>query len=117
DGGWREDLAALASSDMDAVAQITSGVGRGQRLEIELRADPLRERAVRAVPQAVAQLGLSDENDGDQVAVVELEIREQADFFERRLARDEVRLVHDEQRRPSGFVQCQELSVDLLQKI
>ena len=49
--------------------------------------------------EARAQLGLADQHDRDQVAVVELEVGEEADLLEGGAARDEVRLVHDQERR------------------
>ena len=55
---------------------------RSSGRQVELRADALGEGAVGAVAEALAQLGLADEHDRDQVAVVELEVREQPDLLE-----------------------------------
>jgi hypothetical protein len=85
--------------------------------ELERDPDPLRERAVRAVAQPLAQLRLPDQHDRDEVPVVQLEVREEADLLERRLARDEVRLVHDEESGPPLPVEREETLVDLVEDL
>ena len=75
------------------------------------------ERAVGPVSQPGPQLRLPDQHHRDQVAVVELEVGEQPDLLERGLAGDQVRLVHDEQRRTLLVVQLQEPLVDPIEEL
>jgi hypothetical protein len=84
---------------------------------VELGPDPLGERPVGAVLQAVAQLRLAHEHDRDEVAVVELEVREEADLLESGLAGDEVGLVHDQERGAVRFVEGEQPLVNLLEEL
>ncbi len=95
------------------VAKVGEGAKGGERRQVELGPDPLGEGPVGAVPQTLAQLGLAHQHHRDQVAVVELEVREQADFLEGGLARDEMGLVHDQEGGPSRLVELEEPVVDL----
>ena len=99
------------------MADVGDRVLHRERGQVELGADPLGEGPVGAVPEPLAQLGLPHEHDRDQVAVVELEVREQADLLESGLARDEVGFVDDQERRSPLPVQLQEPCVDLVEQV
>jgi len=106
-----------ASRHRQPVRQVGAGVLDGQGHEVERHPDPLRERAVCAVAQTIAQLRLAHQDDRHEVAVVELEVREEADLLEGGLAGNQVRLVHDQQRGAALPVELQEPLVDLLEEV
>src|SRR5512139_2362636 len=94
------------------VGNILAGLLLVQWPQVELEADPLPEGPVRPLVQPSLQLGLADEHQGQEVTVVELEVRQQPELLEGLLARHKLRLVDDDRCPLSLFVQLIQPRVD-----
>ena len=88
-----------------------------KRTERVAHPDALPQRRVGLALEARLQLRLADQDDAEQVLIVELEVRQQADLVERRLRRDQLRLVDDQHRLALLLVQLVQLRVDLIEQV
>ena len=92
----------------DVVARLL----RAQRRQDSASGNPLIERD--EAPDALSQLRLSDEKEGDQKGVVELEIQQQSDLLEETLILDVLPLLNDEYGLGSTGVVVEEDLVNLV---
>src|SRR6266536_5556084 len=83
-----------APGDVEPVAQVPARLLHVERPEVVGDADPLRERLAALLRQPLAQLGLAEEHDPDERAVVGREVGEEAQLVVRAAACQELRLVH-----------------------
>ncbi len=83
------------AGDRQAVADVALGLGRGQRAQVVARDHALRELLELGPPEQVAQLGLADQDDLQQLALVGLEVGQQAQLLQH-LGRQHLRLVDDQ---------------------
>src|ERR1051326_2812136 len=108
---------ARAAADAHAMLDVRDRLLQRQRPEAVAQADALPQRRVGGTVDARFELRLSDEQHREQILIVELEVRQQADLVERRLRGDELRLVDDQHRLAAAFVQLEELGVDLVEQV
>src|SRR2546427_10864286 len=88
-----------------------------QRAERVAHSDALSKRRVCRAIETPVELRLSDQQHGQEILIVELEIREQPDLIECRLARKQLRLIDDQHRLAATLVQLNQLCVNLVEQI
>src|SRR6058998_1114211 len=86
-----------------------------QRVEVVPDGDALVE--VLEPAHALAQLWRADEEQRDQEAIVRLEVHQQTDFLEDGVVRDELRLVHDDDRVAAVAVVAEEQVVEQVEQL
>src|SRR5258706_381730 len=101
----------------DAVLDVAGRVVLVQRTEAVAHTDALAQRRVGGALEARLQFRLPDQQHREQILIVELEVRQQADLVERLLRRDELRLVEDQHRLALLLVQLEQLRVDAVQQL
>ena len=94
--------ASVAAGDSQPMLDVASHVVRLHGLHVKAQAHPLVD--LRALPHAVAQLRLAEQDDVQVLVLPVLEVGEQADLLQQRRAR-ELRLIHDEHGAPRVTVQ------------
>src|SRR5712691_5732573 len=87
--GAAEGIAA-APGDADAVIDVSKSFLQRERFERVAHADALSQRRVRRAVQTRMQLRLADQDHRQQILIIELKVREQADLIERRFGRNEL---------------------------
>ena len=102
---------AVQAGHGQPVGQVGRGLRRVQRTQVVARDDALRELLQARFGEALAQLGLADQHDLQQLVRVGLQIRQQAQLFEH-LAAEVLRLVDDQQAVPSGRMPGQQEGVE-----
>ena len=95
DGFGREGRFA-ATGDTHAVVDISSDFAAFQRAQQTSRRKAVVELG--QIADALAELGLADQQQGDQEGVVELEVEQQADFLEERVVCQQLAFVDNDQR-------------------
>src|ERR1041385_8413887 len=105
-----------AAAHPHAMLDVFDRLLQRQRPQTVTHSDALPQRRVGEAVDAHLQLRLSDEQHGQEVLIVELKVRQQADLVERRLRRDELGLVDDQHRLAAAFAKLEELGVDLVEK-
>ncbi len=85
---------APPAGDMEPVGDVVQGFFLGKRLQVIPRGNTLVELAQVLEREHLAQLGLTDEDDLDQLLLLRLEVREEADLLEN-LRRKVLRFVDD----------------------
>ena len=83
------------AGDREAVANVVLGLLGRERLQVKARDDALRELLEVGPLEHRAQLGLADQDDLQELALVGLEVRQQAQLLEH-LGRELLRLVDDQ---------------------
>src|SRR4051794_18495838 len=106
-----------AAGYADAVLDVQHRLVERQRAEAITHPDSLAQRRVVRAVETRLQLRLADEQDREQVLVIELEVGEETDLVEGGLRRDELRLIDDQHRLAAGFVQLEQLRVNLIEQL
>src|SRR5258708_33425679 len=109
--GFGAEGIALPPGHVDAMLDVAGRVFLIQGTETIAHADALAQGRVGGTLQSHLELGLPDEEDGQQVLVIELEVRQQPDLVEGLLGGDELRLVDDQHRLPRLLIQLEEAGV------
>jgi hypothetical protein len=113
----RQKEAGGAAGNLQTVIEVFGGFGKIERPEIALHADTLPQRLIDPVRQALAQFGLTDQHYTQQIAVIELEIRQQTDFVKSLLVRYKLGLIDDQNRANPFFVQPVQFAAKLFEQI
>src|SRR3990170_4418393 len=92
----------VPSRDLQPVQHVTPGLLRIESAKMVLHSDALPKRPVRAALKPFLQFGLAHKHDRQKVAVVELEVRKQPQFFNCRTAGHELGLVDDKHGPPAA---------------
>ena len=107
---------ALPSCHMDAVADIPRCLFGLKRKQSVADPDTLAKRIVLRAFELILEFGLSDENDGKEILVIELKVREKSYFIEGGLSRNELCFVDDQCGMPVFFVQFIEPVVNSIEQ-
>ena len=99
-----------AAGDVQAMDDVLQRVDHAERRQMEARGDATGQLAQIRPGQHLAQLGLADQHDPQQLFLVGLEIGQQPHLFEHRL-RQVLRLVDDQHCAPAGGVAGQQMLV------
>ena len=100
--GRREDHLSL-SSHLKSMTDVRARLGEGERPQVVSRGDPLRQLPQRRPFHEIDELGLSDQNDLQQLVAGRLDVRQQAQLFEHFHA-EVLRLVDDHDGAPTARV-------------
>ncbi len=106
----RKGRAPVRAGDAQPVVDVALGLEAVERLEVVAHGDALAQLAQAALVEPVAQLGLADQDDLQQLALVGLEVREQPHLLEQ-LRLEILRLVDQEHDVVAGLGLLEEESV------
>ena len=109
--GGGEDLAGGAR-DLQAVVDVGGDRGGGHARQVILGGDPLGELGQARLGDQVAELGLADEHELEELVLVGVDVREHPQFLER-LDREVLGLVEDQHRPPAAGVLLDEEILEL----
>ncbi len=109
----RELRPPVRAGDPQAVRDVPLGLEPVERGEVITNRDPLAKLAQALLVELVAQLGLADQDDLEELALVRLEVREQAHLLEE-IRLEVLRLVDQEHHVVPGRGLLQEITVQHL---